>query len=77
MNGKGRARRAAAAVVAAGTVAAGLALAPTIAASAAAAPRTHTESFRHDDSPLPAGAIKHIIVIDLENESESTTFGPD
>ena len=77
MNGKGRARRAAAAVVAAGTVAAGLALAPTIAASAAAAPRTHTESFSHDDSPLPAGAIKHIIVIDLENESESTTFGPD
>ncbi|MBO0729167.1 MAG: hypothetical protein J2P57_07895, partial [Acidimicrobiaceae bacterium] len=25
---------------------------------------------------LPPGAIRHIVVIDLENESESSTFGP-
>src|SRR4029077_16034983 len=25
---------------------------------------------------LPAGAIRHVIVIDLENESFSSTFGP-
>jgi hypothetical protein len=27
-------------------------------------------------TPLPNGAIKHVLVIDLENESEGTTFGP-
>jgi phosphatidylinositol-3-phosphatase len=72
-----RAHRAAATVVAAGAAAAGLALAPTMAASAsAAAPGAHTGSAGEHGSPLPGGAIKHIIVIDLENESESVTFGP-
>jgi hypothetical protein len=27
-------------------------------------------------SPVPAGAIKHVMVIDLENEDFNTTFGP-
>lgn len=70
MNGNARARRArraALAAVAAGTAVAGLALAPTM--NASATPRDH-------GSPLPAGAIKHVVVIDLENESEGTTFGP-
>jgi len=71
-----RARRAAAAVVAAGTAAAGLALAPTMVASAAATPPAHTEVFTGHGSPLPDGAIRHVILIDLENESESVTFGP-
>jgi hypothetical protein len=29
-----------------------------------------------DDLPVPPGAIKHVMVIDLENEDYSTTFGP-
>jgi hypothetical protein len=65
MNRKARARRAAVAALAAGTAAAGLALAPTMAASAA-----------ENGTPLPTGAIRHVLVIDLENESEGTTFGP-
>jgi hypothetical protein len=80
MSGKARARRvrrAAATVVAAGTAAAGLALAPTMAASASASAQVaHTEIVRDYGSPLPGRAIKHVIVIDLENESESATFGP-
>jgi hypothetical protein len=79
MNGKARAlrvQRAAAAVVVAGSAASGLALAPTLAASASAsAPTTHTGIFTKSGS-LPEGAMKHVIVIDLENESESVTFGP-
>ena len=52
-------------------------------APASAHPRHHV---RHHPKPhpkphvvraaLPAGALKSIFVIDLENESESTTFGP-
>ena len=29
-----------------------------------------------DRAALPANAIRHVIVIDLENESFSSTFGP-
>ncbi|HEY2055273.1 MAG TPA: alkaline phosphatase family protein, partial [Solirubrobacterales bacterium] len=29
------------------------------------------------ESPLPPGAIEHIMVIDIENEDEAATFGPD
>ena len=58
------------AVTAAATVMAGL---PAAGASAwsAAAPATAGDTL-----PVPAGAIKHVIVVDLENESYSTTFGP-
>ncbi len=56
------------------TVAAAVVLAMVVvpgagASNAAPAPTT-------DVLPVPAGAIKHVIVIDLENESYSTTFGP-
>jgi phosphatidylinositol-3-phosphatase len=68
MNRKARARRAAVAVAAAGTAVAGLALAPGMTGAA------HASAY--GGSPLPPGAIKHVIVIDLENESEGTTFGP-
>src|SRR5262245_58943530 len=35
------------------------------------------DNGRHDRSPLPDGAIDHIMVIDFENENFSVTFGPD
>ena len=74
---KARARRLAVAAVAAGTAMSGLALAPAMSASAAPRPSAaHTGVFSDSRSPLPAGAIKHIIVIELENESEDATFGP-
>jgi hypothetical protein len=88
MNRKTRARRVAAAVVAAGTATAGLALAPAITASAvpqaaagvaagvAAAHSARTADFVDGISPVYWGAIRHVIVVELENESESTTFGP-
>jgi phosphatidylinositol-3-phosphatase len=56
---------AAAAAVAAGL---GLALAPAISAAAA--------SERPAALPVPPGAIRHVIVIELENESYGATFGP-
>jgi hypothetical protein len=66
----------AAAVVAAGTATAGLALTPALSATAAPRPAAaSTEIFSGSRSPVPAGAIKHVIVIELENESEDATFG--
>jgi hypothetical protein len=82
MNRKARARRVATAVVAAGTATAGLALAPALSAAASTAPQPaagyntgHTEVFSNSKSPVSAGAIKHVVVIELENESEAATFG--
>jgi hypothetical protein len=63
-----KARRAAATIVMAGA-AAGLAVVPALTASA-------SEGYGNAGSLPPAGAIKHVIVIDLENEDESATFGP-
>src|SRR5580700_7143747 len=70
MNRRARARRAAATIVVAGA-AAGLAVVPSLAASAASVGDGHGNA----SSLPPADAIKHVIVIDLENEDESTTFG--
>jgi len=57
-----------AALATASLTALGLALVPAISASA--------QSVRHDALPVARGAIKHIIVIELENESFGETFGP-
>ncbi len=57
-----KARRAAATIVVAGAAAVGLAVVPSLAASA-------SEGHGNAGSLPPAGAIKHVIVIDLENES--------
>jgi phosphatidylinositol-3-phosphatase len=67
MNRKAQARRTAA-IAAAGIAVAGLALVPSL--SASAAPAADAKS-----APLLNGAIKHVIVIELENESEDATFG--
>ena len=72
MNRRARARRAAATIAVAGATAAGLAVVPSLAASAASVGDAHGNA----SSLPPTGAIKHVIVIDLENEDESTTFGP-
>jgi phosphatidylinositol-3-phosphatase len=67
-----------------------LALVPALAALAAAPALAQAHHAGHDqdgfwqhngsaDVPraaLPPGALKHIVVIDLENEDEATTFGP-
>jgi hypothetical protein len=58
----------AAVVLAAGLPAAAASTRPSLASPAAATPV--------DTLPVPAGAIKHVIVIDLENESYADTFGP-
>lgn len=66
------------------------AIAATAALLALAAAPAVAQAFDHGDpgsrwhhheretvrAALPVGAVKHIFVIDLENESESTTFGP-
>src|SRR5579859_449732 len=72
MNLRARAHRAATTIALAGATAAGLAVVPSLAASAASAGDAHGSA----SSLPPTGAIKHVIVIDLENEDESTTFGP-
>jgi hypothetical protein len=73
MKGNRRVRgTAAAVVVAAGTI--GLGLAP--AGRATAAPAATGAPGPWNASPLPAGAVKHVMVIDLENESIGETFGP-
>jgi phosphatidylinositol-3-phosphatase len=68
MNGRPRTRLRLAALATAAVTAAGLALVPAISASA--------QSTGYDGPPVPPGAIKHIIVVELENESFSATFGP-
>lgn len=68
MNRRTRVRRTAAAIGTAGIAALGLALVPAL--SAAAAP-----SVRSGQLPVPPGAIRHVIVIELENESYGETFG--
>src|ERR1700752_2745730 len=75
MNGTAQGRRRLAALGTAVVAALGLALVPAIAASAQSV-RHSAGSFSRTDLPLPSGAIKHIMVIELENESESETFGP-
>src|SRR5258708_21608025 len=68
MNGRPRTRLRLAALATAALTATGLALVPAISASA--------QSTGHDGLPVPPGAIKHIIVVELENESFRATFGP-
>ena len=50
----------------------------TFAATAAAQPgrRHHGADGRIVRAALPPGAVRHIFVIELENESEAGTFGP-
>jgi len=67
MNGRPRTRLRLAGLVTAGLTVLGLALAPALSASA--------EATKDHALPLPPGAIKHIIVVELENESFSATFG--
>jgi hypothetical protein len=62
----------AAAVGAAMAAAAGIALAPAMSATAASNAPGHDQVV----AGVQDGAIKHVIVIDLENESIGTTFGP-
>jgi hypothetical protein len=55
------------------------ALATACAASAlalASAPAASAAAGHKHRLPVPPGAIKHILVIDFENESADTTFGP-
>src|SRR5258708_8459011 len=68
MNGRPRTRLRLAALATAALTATGLALVPAISASA--------QSTGHDGLPVPPGAIKHIIVVQLENESFRAPFGP-
>ncbi len=68
MNRTARAAHRVAVIGTAGAAALALALVPAISASA------HSRDFR--ELPVPPGAISHVIVIDLENESYSATFGP-
>ncbi len=69
MNGKARVGRRLALLATAGCTFLGMALVPALTASAS------VRSAAHSDLPVPPGAIKHIIVIELENESYSSTFG--
>jgi phosphatidylinositol-3-phosphatase len=71
MNETAQGRRRLAALGTAAVAALGLALVPAIAASAQSV--RHTAP--HLGVPVPPGAIKHVMVIELENESESATFG--
>ncbi|HWF50414.1 MAG TPA: hypothetical protein VG294_07215 [Solirubrobacteraceae bacterium] len=54
------------------------ALLAVVAAAVAAAPAlAHDHHGEHPvRAALPPGAIKHIFVVELENESEASTFGP-
>ncbi len=63
------------AVLATAAVAAlGLAIVPAVAASAQTVPQgAHSAGIA--DLPVPPGAVRHVMVIELENESESATFG--
>ena len=72
MRARNRIRIAAAAGMATAAVA-GLALAPAMPASAAPQDRGHDHQVV---AGVPNGTIKHVIVIDLENESIGETFGP-
>ena len=67
MNGRPRTRLRLAGLATASLTVLGLALAPALAASA----QTTTSS----PLPVPPGAIRHIIVVELENESFGATFG--
>jgi phosphatidylinositol-3-phosphatase len=60
------------------SVAIGLMLMMSLAPAAGQAHRgAHERDGEHGvRAALPPGAIDHVLVIDLENESESTTFGP-
>jgi hypothetical protein len=54
----------------------GLALVPAIAASAQATSAQASQAARDEGLPVPPGAIRHVIVVELENESFASTFGP-
>jgi hypothetical protein len=78
MDSRSPGRRKAATLAAAGVIALGVALAPTVAASAHTRGAAQAASPAHtgrSSLPLPPGAIRHIIVIELENESFGATFG--
>jgi phosphatidylinositol-3-phosphatase len=67
MTGRFRLARTGAFIAAASIAGLGVALAPAVSASAHPADR--------GGLPVPPGAIRHVIVIELENESEGSTFG--
>ena len=67
-------RRLAVLATAAVVAALGLAIVPAVAASAQTVPQgAHSAGIA--DLPVPPGAVRHVMVIELENESESATFG--
>ena len=68
MNGRRLLSRKVGATVAASAAALGITLVPALSASA--------QSDHGTGLPVPPGAIRHVIVIELENESESAAFGP-
>ena len=69
MNGKARVGRRLALLATAGCTAIGIALVPALTASAS------VRGMAHSQLPVRPGAIKHVMVIELENESEGETFG--
>ena len=58
-----------------GAVAAAMALVG-LAGPASAAPAQGSPQATVTRAAVPAGAINHVLVIDLENEGYATTFGP-
>jgi hypothetical protein len=52
------------------------ALLPFLAAAALLAPASSAAAHEGGKPPLPRGAIKHVFVIDLENEDFDASFGP-
>jgi phosphatidylinositol-3-phosphatase len=71
MTGRFRLTRSAAAIAAASIAGLGLTLTPAFAASALPAHDSHGSAV-----PVRPGAIRHVIVVELENESFGATFGP-
>ena len=67
MNGRPRTRLRLAGLATASLTVLGLALVPALSASA--------QTSKKDAMPVPPGAIRHIIVVELENESFGATFG--
>src|SRR5271165_7655798 len=68
MKSRARTRLRLAGLATASLTALGLALVPALSASA--------ENTGSSPLPVPPGAIQHVIVVELENESFGTTFGP-
>jgi hypothetical protein len=53
-----------------------IAFAASAAISLTLAPVSFASAADGGGPPMPPGAIRHIVVIDLENEDASATFGP-